>query len=60
MIHVLILQIFPVAALGKGSWRELVSCIELYLGEGLILHAAVSSGSASMVTLILDLYNVFG
>lgn len=52
-------QIFPVAALGLTSWEAVVGGVEDYLGENLLLHAAVSSGSVSMVTLILDLHDCF-
>ena len=53
------LQIFPVAAVGVESWEALVQRTELYLGRDLLLHAAVTSGSVSMVTLILDLHDLF-
>lgn len=42
------------------SWEGVVGSIEHYLGKGLLMHGAVSSGSASMVTLILDLYDQLG
>lgn len=49
----------PVAAISTRSWPEIVRNVEEYLGEDLLLHAAVSSGSVSMVTLILDLHDMF-
>ena len=53
------IQVWPVAALGLTTWSEVVAAIELYLGQDLLLHAAVSSASVSMVTLILDLHDLF-
>jgi len=52
------LQILPVAAIGLGAWLDLVAKTEEYLGERLLLHAAVTSGSLSMVVLLLDLHEL--
>jgi hypothetical protein len=52
-------QILPVAAIGLAAWPDLVAKLEEYLGERLLLHAAVTSGSLSMVILILDLHELF-
>ncbi len=49
----------PVASLGLEGWQEVVEKAEDYLGEDLLLHAAVTSGSLSMVTLLLDLHDHF-
>lgn len=54
------LQVLPVAAVGLTEWLELVAALEDLLGNGLLLHAAVSSGSLSTVVLLLDLFKLFG
>ena len=54
-----LLQVLPIAAIGLQSWADLVTELELLLGRRLLLHAAVSSGSLSMVLLILDLCAAF-
>lgn len=52
-------QVLPVAAIGLHSLDDLVAELEALLGRRLLLHAAVSSGSLSMVVLILDLFRDF-
>lgn len=54
------LQVLPVAAVGLSSWSELVAAVEEVLGSRQMMHAAVSSGSVSMVILLLDLFTRFG
>jgi len=52
--------VLPVAAMGLVSWQEVVGKVEEHLGEKLLLHAAVTSGSLSLVTLLLNLHDLFG
>lgn len=45
--------------MGTDSWEQIVQSVEHYLGQDLLMHAATSSGSISMVTVLLDLYDLF-
>ena len=47
------------AAIGLVTWLDIVSSVEAYLGQDLLLHAIVSSASMAMLLLILDLYDLF-